>query len=59
MIALVLVLACTVCDSETGQQVRARIFGSEFVPTLAAVMSPFPVLLLVVGLLHFINSPRA
>ena len=59
MIALVLVLACTVCDSETGQQVRAGIFGSEFVPTLAAVMSPFPVLLLVVGLLHFINSPRA
>ena len=51
-------VGCTVCDSETGQQVRAGIFGDDFVVTLAAVISPFPILLLAVGVLHAINSPK-
>ena len=41
----VISLACTVCDTEVGEQVRAGIFNREFWPTLAAVLAPFPVLL--------------
>ncbi len=45
--------ACPVCNTETGRQVRAGIFGEDFWSTLAAVLSPFPVLLLVLAGLHF------
>ena len=45
--------ACTVCDTTTGQQVRAGIFGDDFWSTLVAVASPFPVLLIVIGAYHF------
>lgn len=38
--------ACPLCDSETGKQVRAGIFGDDFWSTLLVVVSPFPVLLL-------------
>lgn len=44
---------CPLCNSETGAVVRANIFGEHFVTTLLAVLSPFPVILLVVLLLHF------
>lgn len=44
-------LACTVCDTELGQQIRAGIFNDEFWPTLAAVLAPFPVLLIAAALL--------
>jgi len=47
-----LALGCTVCDSETGAAVRVGIFGNDFWGTLAAVASPFPVLLLAIALLH-------
>jgi len=45
--------ACTVCDSETGQQIRAGIFGEDFWTTLLAVASPFPVLLLGIAAYHY------
>lgn len=45
--------ACTVCASETGQQVRDGIFNESFLPTFAAVAAPFPVLLLGLALYHF------
>lgn len=38
-------LACTVCDSDTGQQVRAGI-AQDFWPTLLALAAPFSLLLL-------------
>ncbi len=44
-------LGCTVCDTELGQQIRAGIFDAEFWPTLAAVLAPFPVLLVAAALL--------
>lgn len=37
--------ACTVCDSDVGQQVRAGIFNDGFWSTLLAIVAPFPVLL--------------
>ncbi len=38
-------LACTVCDTELGAQLRAGIFDDRFWPTFAAVVAPFPILL--------------
>ena len=38
--------ACPICNTATGQQVRAGIFGNDFWSTLLVVISPFPVLLL-------------
>lgn len=38
--------ACPICNTATGQQVRAGIFGNDFWSTLLVVVSPFPVLLL-------------
>lgn len=40
------VTACPVCDTETGQQVRAEIFGQSFGRNLLAVIAPVPLLLL-------------
>ena len=45
--------ACTVCDSGTGRQVRAGIFGDEFWTTLVGVIAPFPVLLTVIAAYHY------
>ena len=45
--------ACTVCNSETGQQVRAGIFGDEFWTTLVGVVAPFPVLLILIAVYHY------
>lgn len=47
------VTACPICDTETGRQVRAGIFGDDFWSTLLVVVSPFPVLLLVIAAYHF------
>jgi hypothetical protein len=44
--------ACPLCDSETGREVRAGIFGDHFGRTLAGVLAPFPVFVLVVAGLH-------
>ena len=35
--------ACAVCDSPTGQQVRAGLFNGHFLHTLLLVTAPFPV----------------
>jgi hypothetical protein len=45
--------ACPLCDTETGQQVRAGIFNDEFWRTLFVVISPFPILLLAIAAYHF------
>jgi len=45
--------ACPICDTETGEQVRAGIFGGDFWSTLLVVASPFPVLLVAIAAYHF------
>jgi hypothetical protein len=45
--------ACPVCDTGTGQQVRAGILDDSFGRTLLAVVLPFPLLLAVVAGIHF------
>jgi hypothetical protein len=40
-------LACTLCESETAQQVRAEIFNHHFPATMATVLAPFAVVILV------------
>lgn len=47
------VSACTVCESETGRQVRSGIFGGDFGQDLFLTLLPFPVLLAIVALIHF------
>jgi hypothetical protein len=49
--------ACPLCDSATGQQVRAGIFSTDFITTLLTVLLPFPILLIGVALMHF-GLPR-
>jgi hypothetical protein len=48
-------LACTMCDSESGTQLRAAIFDDNFFVTLASVAAPFPIL--VVGLAIYYFAP--
>lgn len=45
--------ACPICNTPTGQQVRAGIFGNDFWTTLLIVVSPFPILLLAIAAYHF------
>lgn len=45
--------ACPLCDSEAGRRVRDGILDAEFVSNLFATMSPFPVFLAIVALIHF------
>jgi hypothetical protein len=45
-------LACPVCETDTGQQVREGIFNSDFGGTLAAMVLPFLVLASVVAVIH-------
>jgi hypothetical protein len=45
--------ACPVCDTGTGEQVRAGIFNENFAGTLVAVLLPFPILLACVAMIHF------
>lgn len=49
--------ACPLCNTPTGQQVRAGIFDHDFAMTLLTVLAPFPVLLLVLAAMHF-GLPR-
>jgi hypothetical protein len=44
--------ACPICDTDTGRQVRAGKFDENFWITLAMVLAPFPVLLLVLLAMH-------
>lgn len=52
------VMACPICDTPTGEQVRAGIFGAGFLSTLFAVLLPFPVLLVAVLLINHALSER-
>ena len=36
--------ACTLCHSEIGEEVRAIVFGPDFLSNLAAVLAPVPLL---------------
>lgn len=44
--------ACTVCTSEDGRAVRAGVFDVSFLPNLAQVLAPFPLVLLAILALH-------
>jgi hypothetical protein len=37
--------ACPFCSTDIGMQVNAKIFGDDFVANVAAIASPFPILL--------------
>ena len=50
-------LACTVCDTDAGREVRAGILDADFGRTLLAVLLPFPILFGVVAAIHF-SGPR-
>lgn len=50
--------ACPVCDTATGREVRAGIFGGDFFPTLFAILAPFPVLLVLVVVINSFLTPR-
>lgn len=45
--------ACPYCKSEIGEKVAAGIFNDRFWLNAAEIMLPIPLLLLVVGLLHY------
>lgn len=45
--------ACPVCESDTGKQVRAGIFGEEFGTNVVLTLLPFPVLAGLVAVIHF------
>lgn len=45
--------ACPVCDTGTGEQVRAGLFDKDFGRTLITVLLPFPILLGIVVMIHF------
>ncbi|MFL5814104.1 MAG: hypothetical protein ACJ763_11050 [Bdellovibrionia bacterium] len=46
-------VACPLCHTETGQQVRAGILGSDFTSNLLVILAPFPVFALVVGWIYY------
>ena len=45
--------ACPLCESETGERVRAGLFSADFGYNLVVTVLPFPVFLAIVALLHF------
>src|SRR4051812_41876005 len=51
--------ACPVCHSETGRQVRAKLFDEGFGSALVQTLAPFPVFLGIVAALHFGLPSRA
>jgi hypothetical protein len=46
-------LACTVCYSDTGKQVRAGIFGPDFGFNLLVTVIPFLILLAITTIIYF------
>jgi hypothetical protein len=54
--ALAPILACPVCDTGTGREVRAGILGGDLVVTLLAVTLPFTLVAAVVAFVHFGRS---
>ena len=45
--------ACPVCHTETGRQVRAKLFDEGFGSALVQTLAPFPVFVGIVAALHF------
>lgn len=45
--------ACPYCDSEVGREVSAGIFNGDFWTNTVLTLLPIPVMLLIVGLIHF------
>jgi hypothetical protein len=45
--------ACPVCDTGTGEAVRAGLFDAAFAGNLAGVLLPFPVLLALAALTYY------
>ncbi|MES2464588.1 MAG: hypothetical protein V4671_28840 [Armatimonadota bacterium] len=41
--------ACTLCESDTAQQVRAGLFDGNFLSNVALTLLPFPLLLAIVA----------
>ena len=50
--------ACPVCNSATGNEVRAGIFGPGFGSNLLAVVLPFAAVAVVAAAVHFGLPPR-
>ena len=46
-------VACPVCDTGTGEQVRQGIFDERFGLNLALTLAPFPIFLAVAALLYY------
>lgn len=46
-------LACPLCHTETGQQVRAGILNGDFTSNLLVTVAPFPVFALIVGWIYY------
>jgi hypothetical protein len=49
--------ACPFCESATAEQVRAGLFDENFIYNFAAVLLPFPVLLLIIAWIH-LGAPQ-
>jgi hypothetical protein len=49
---------CPLCESETGERVRAGIFDADFGRHLLVTSLPFPVLIGIVALIHGGPGPR-
>ena len=45
--------ACTTCDSDTAAQVRALVFGEDFLGNAAALAAPLPALAIALILVGF------
>jgi hypothetical protein len=45
--------ACPLCHTETGEQVRAVIFGKSFLMNLLLSFAPFPLFMLVVAFVYY------
>ena len=44
--------ACTVCNTDTGQAVRAGIFDGHFVANVLQLAAPFPIFLAIAALIY-------
>jgi hypothetical protein len=52
-------LACPICDSATGQQVRSGIVDGHFAFNVVATLLPFPILIAIAALIHFGGRRRS
>jgi len=50
--------ACTLCNTPTGEQVRAGIFNESFGGNLLLTVAPFPLLAAIVVAMHFGGRTR-